>query len=95
MSDATESLSLSQRAWLTFKADRRAYGGLILAVVLYYIAILAPLLADSKPLMMHNGRGWSFPLFRSLTVTDWRYLLYGLGSTLIFAFRRRWSFSHG
>jgi len=55
------SQSYSALIWRQFKKGRLAVAGLIVIVILFVVAILAPLLANDRPLMMRSGGRWSFP----------------------------------
>ena len=88
--------SMGRRVWRTFCRDRRALGGLIVVGLMFVVAILAPFLANNKPLILVTADGaWRFPIFASMDAIDWRYLLYGVGSVLIFTFRRHFSVKVG
>jgi peptide/nickel transport system permease protein len=86
----------SQRVWRVLRRNRFAMAGLAFIIVLFAIASLSSLLADSKPILMISPDGeWSSPLFRSMTDFDLRFLAYGVGTALIVVFRRAWTFRTG
>jgi peptide/nickel transport system permease protein len=51
------------RVWREFRKNRLAFAGLVFVIALFFIAIFAPLLANSKPyLYVEKGRVY-FPIF--------------------------------
>ncbi|MEM1058850.1 MAG: ABC transporter permease [Verrucomicrobiota bacterium] len=89
--DALAGKSLGERTWLLFRRDRRALFGLGCVGLLIILAVFAPLLAENKPIVLATDGGLRFPLFATLTGEDWRFLFYGIGSTLIVLLRHKWS----
>ncbi len=82
MAGTTARLSLNQRRWSRFKANKRGYYSLIIFSVLFGLCLFAEVLSNDKPLVVHYQGGWYFPLLQSypettfggefLTETDYR-----------------------
>jgi ABC-type dipeptide/oligopeptide/nickel transport system permease subunit len=58
--------------------DDNPYGRIALRiiVVLFILAALAPFLANSHALVRFGNDGLEFPIFRSLELIEWRFLIY-------------------
>ncbi|MEY3916865.1 MAG: hypothetical protein RLZZ140_428 [Pseudomonadota bacterium] len=56
------SLSPSQRAWLRFKRNRRGTMSLWLFVVAFSVSLLADVLSNDRPLIVHYDNRYYFPL---------------------------------
>jgi len=75
--------------WRRFKKDRLAMAGLVVVVLLFLVAIFAPLLANNKPLYLRwEGKSY-FPIFfryRELVGVDFKELAENLseGDFIIF-----------
>jgi len=89
MSTRAESQeSYSQRIWKKVCADPLARFGLRMIVVLFILAALAPLLANSHALIrVANGRT-TFPVFESMQSIEWRFFFYVPLGLLVYLFRR-------
>lgn len=57
--------------WRQFKKNRLAVFGLAVIVFMFFIAVLAPFLANERPLAMKTADGLKFPLFRGLLPDKW------------------------
>ncbi len=57
------------RAWLRFKAQRRAYWSLGLFTVLFAASLAAELLSNERPLLVHYQDGYYVPLVRDYPET--------------------------
>ncbi len=51
------------RVWREFRKNRLAFGGLVFVIILFLIAIFAPLLANSRPYVYAEKGRVYFPLF--------------------------------
>ncbi|SDH24070.1 microcin C transport system permease protein [Vibrio xiamenensis] len=56
---------LNQARWLRFRANRRGYWSLWIFALLFIISLFAELIANDKPLVVHYGQGWYFPVTKS------------------------------
>ena len=65
-SQDTHGRSYRQLVWAQFRRDRCAVVGLVLVIVLFIVAISAPILANNKPLLMRYRGAWSSPMLREL-----------------------------
>jgi len=83
------SESYAERIWLRFWSDRFARNGLRTVIVLFIIAALAPLLANSHAIVRVADGRVSFPVFLSLEPIEWRFLLYVPLAGLVYGFRRQ------
>jgi microcin C transport system permease protein len=54
---------LNQRRWFLFKANRRGYWSFWIFAALFLISMLAPLLANDKPILAKYKGEWLFPTF--------------------------------
>jgi microcin C transport system permease protein len=72
---------LNQRRWQNFKANRRGYWSLWIFLFLFVLSILAPLIANDRPLLVSYKGEFLFPTFVDypeekfggfLAVTDYR-----------------------
>ena len=50
--------------WKQFRKNRMAMFGMAIVVAMFVVAILAPVLANNRPLIMKTSRGIGFPAFR-------------------------------
>jgi peptide/nickel transport system permease protein len=66
----------AQRIWRRFQRDSFAFTGLCIVAVLFVLAALAPLLANSHAIVRVADGRLSFPVFRSLEPIEWRFLVY-------------------
>lgn len=57
------------RAWLRFKAQRRAYWSLLLFIVLFVMSLAAELLSNERPLLVHYQGAYYTPLLRDYPET--------------------------
>jgi peptide/nickel transport system permease protein len=83
------SESYAERIWLRFWSDRFARNGLRTVIVLFIIAALAPLLANSHAIVRVADGRVSFPVFLSLEPIEWRFLIYVPLAGLAYGFRRQ------
>jgi peptide/nickel transport system permease protein len=81
--------SYAERIWLRFWSDRFARNGLRTVIVLFIIAALAPLLANSHAIVRVADGRLSFPVFLSLEPIEWRFLIYVPLAGLVYGFRRQ------
>jgi microcin C transport system permease protein len=54
---------LNQRRWFLFKTNRRGYWSFWIFAALFLISMLAPLLANDKPILAKYKGEWLFPTF--------------------------------
>lgn len=55
---------INQRRWNRFKANKRGWWSLWLFLTLFIISLGAELIANDKPLLIHNDDGVFFPVFK-------------------------------
>jgi peptide/nickel transport system permease protein len=55
-----------QSTWRRFRRSRLAVAALLWVLLVSLLAILAPLLANDRPLAVKTAAGWRFPAFREL-----------------------------
>jgi peptide/nickel transport system permease protein len=91
---ADNNESYAERIWLRFCSDSFARNGLRMVVVLFIIAALAPLLANSHAIIRVADGRVSFPVFLSLEPIEWRFLIYVPLAGFAYGFRRQ-LLSHG
>lgn len=65
-----------QRLWRRFQSDVFARTGLQLVVLLFFLAAVAPFLANSHALVRVADGRVTFPVFSSLEPIEWRFLVY-------------------
>lgn len=46
---------INQRRWNNFKANRRGYWSFWIFIVLFFISLFAPIIANDKPLLLKYG----------------------------------------
>ncbi len=63
MADKTRSGGYWAETWHQFKKNRLAMIGLVVVLAMIAAALLAPLLANNRPLAMKTSEGWRFPAF--------------------------------
>ncbi len=81
--------SYGQLVWQQFSSSRLNKACLGFIIVLFTVAVLAPFIANDKPLVIRIGGKLHFPLFGALTANDYSVLLAAIiGVTLVFLFRR-------
>jgi peptide/nickel transport system permease protein len=61
---------LWQVAWRRFRHSKLATLCLLYVIAMTLVAMLAPLLANRRPLVVKTGTGWSFPAFGDYWVDD-------------------------
>jgi len=83
--------NFAQRLWRHFRADAFAHTGLWIVIVLFFVAALAPLIANSHAIIRVADGHVSFPVFLSFDPIEWRFLLYVPLAGLIFL-GRKWFF---
>jgi peptide/nickel transport system permease protein len=81
--------SYAARLARRFSRDVMAMSGLLLVIVAFILAALAPFLANSHALVRVADGQLSFPVFRSLEPIEWRYLVYVPLVGIVYALRRR------
>jgi microcin C transport system permease protein len=59
------SLSPARRAWLRFRRNRLGTGSLILFCLLVLLSLLAEVVSNDKPLVVHYQGQWYFPLVKA------------------------------
>ncbi len=57
-------------AWDRFRANRIAFGGLVVAIGLFTVAALAPFLAGNRPIVFVGEKGLELPVFKAFTGED-------------------------
>lgn len=62
--------SWGRQVWERTFSDRRAIAGAVWIVILAALAVFAPFLASSQPLLMKSGGRWSSPLLHHLSPAD-------------------------
>lgn len=78
------SVSFWKRAWADTLKNKRARFSLVWVWVLIVLAVFAPFLANSHPLLLKQGGKWSSPALRHLTPSDVILLvLFFAGITLL------------
>jgi peptide/nickel transport system permease protein len=78
----------AQRLWRRFQRDSFAFTGVCIVGVLFVLAALAPLLANSHAIVRVADGRLSFPVFQSLEAIEWRFLIYVSFAGLAYFFRR-------
>lgn len=63
------SLSVNQRRWRRFKANRRGYYSLLIFSLLFGLSLFAEVLSNDKPLLVKAGGEIFFPLLRQYPET--------------------------
>ena len=56
--------------WRRFRRSRLATFALVQVAVMAIVAVLAPVLANRKPLVQRSASGWSFPAFADYVISD-------------------------
>ncbi|HEX8251830.1 MAG TPA: hypothetical protein VF846_01690, partial [Thermoanaerobaculia bacterium] len=62
--------SLWRHTWLRFRRSKLATFALIYVGVITILALLAPLIANRKPLLMRTAAGWSSPALADFWIAD-------------------------
>ncbi len=62
--------TLTQRRWRTFRANRRAYGAVWVFGILFVVALLAPVVANDKPLALQYDGQVYFPIWEQVLDSD-------------------------
>lgn len=60
---------MAERRWHTFKENKRAFYSLWIFLALFYISLIANLIANDKPLAVQFEGQWYFPIFQTYTET--------------------------
>lgn len=60
---SVQNQSFRAQVWRRFKKHRSGMGGLIMVVMLVFIALLAPLIANDRPVVAKYKDQWHFPAF--------------------------------
>ncbi len=68
-------VSYGEMVWKEFKKNRINVICLWFVVFLFAVAVLAPFLANDKPFMVRINDQWQFPIFKSLTASDYSIFL--------------------
>jgi microcin C transport system permease protein len=63
-------MTLNQRRWRNFKANRRAFYSLILFSILYGLSLCAELIANDRPLLVEYQGEWRAPFLRFYSEAD-------------------------
>jgi peptide/nickel transport system permease protein len=85
------SESYAQRIWRHFQADSFARNGLRVVIALFFVAALAPFLANSHAIVRVADGRVSFPVFLSMEPIEWRFLLYVPMGWAVYFLRKRFS----
>ncbi|MGA2914620.1 MAG: ABC transporter permease [Sedimentisphaerales bacterium] len=81
--------SYGQLVWQQFSSNRVNLICLWFIIILFTIAVLAPLIANDKPLMIRIDGKLHFPIFGALTANDYSVFAAAIiGITLLYLFRR-------
>ncbi len=67
--------SYGEMVWKEFAKSKLSIASLVFIVFLFFLAIFAPFLANDKPFMIKINGQWNYPLFRSLTASDYAVFL--------------------
>ena len=82
-------VSYGEMVWRQFAKNRLNIVCMAFIVFLFTVAVLAPFLANDKPLMIRIEGQLHFPVFRSLGASDYSILLAAIvGCSLLFLIRR-------
>lgn len=65
----SSQLSPRQRAWRRFKANRRGYISLWIFAVLFGLSLVAEILSNDQPLLVHYQNSYYFPVFKAYPET--------------------------
>jgi peptide/nickel transport system permease protein len=84
-----EHETYGQRVARRFQADSFARYGLRMVILLFVLATLAPLLANSHAIVRVAGGQVSFPAWRTLEPIEWRFLVYVPLAGLIYFLRHK------
>jgi peptide/nickel transport system permease protein len=68
--------SYTQRLARRFRRDQSAVMGLGFVIVAFIVAALAPFIANNHAIVRVADGHLSFPIFRSMEVIEWRFLIY-------------------
>jgi peptide/nickel transport system permease protein len=68
-------VSYGQMVWREFTKNKLNIVSLVLIIILFALAVFAPFLANDKPFMVHVDGRLIFPLFSSLTASDYSIFL--------------------
>ena len=60
---AGRNQSFRSQVWRRFKKHRSGMGGLVMVVFLMFVALLAPLIANDRPIAAKYKDNWHFPAF--------------------------------
>ncbi|MGH7177172.1 MAG: hypothetical protein ACREJC_07325, partial [Tepidisphaeraceae bacterium] len=71
------SRSFAQQAFRDTFQQTGARLGACWVAILATLAVLAPLIANTHPVLMQTDRGWSSPMVRNLTAVDYTLLTAG------------------
>ena len=71
MSQKPRKQSYWRIVWNQFRKDRVAVTGLILVLILFLVAIMAPILANDRPLIASVDGQVQFPILNKWDNTDW------------------------
>ena len=67
---SNKPLTLNQRRWRNFKANKRAFYSLILFSILYGLSLCAELIANDKPLLVQYQGEWRAPFLSFYSEAD-------------------------
>jgi len=71
MSQELRKQSYWRIVWNQFRRDRVAVAGLILVLILFLVAVMAPVLANDRPVIASVDGRVQFPIFNKWDNTDW------------------------
>ena len=66
----TTTLSINQKRWLKFKANKRGYLSLWIFSILFGITLCSEFIANDKPLLISYSQQWYFPIFVDYSELD-------------------------
>jgi peptide/nickel transport system permease protein len=69
--------------WKQFRRDRVAVAGLILVILLFVIAVFAPVIANDRPLIVSVEGHIQFPIINNMVNTDWNDMVESRGGWVI------------
>ncbi len=77
--------SFRAQVWRRFKKHRSGMGGLVMVVILMFTAMLAPLIANDRPIMAKYKDEWHFPAFSTYVDVwvPWQSLRFSMKSLQI------------
>ena len=71
MSTKQRKQSYWKLVWKQFRRDRVAVSGLILVLILFVVAIMAPIIANDRPIIASVNDRIEFPILKRMDHVDW------------------------